>query len=43
MRKYGDSFEAMILKEKLALFDKNLFHAENARIDDILIYTERSV
>lgn len=42
-RKYGYSFEAMILKEKLTLFDKNLFHAENARIDDILIYTERSV
>lgn len=43
MRKYGDSFEAMILKEKLTLSDEHLFHAENAKIDDILVYTERSI
>lgn len=42
MRKYGDSFEAMISKEKYALFDGHFFQEENAKIDDILIYAERS-
>lgn len=39
-RRYGDSFEAMILKEKYTLFDA--FQTEHAKIDDILIYAERS-
>lgn len=39
-RKYGDSFEAMILKEKYTASDA--FQTENAKIDDILIYAERS-
>ena len=39
-RKYGDSFEAMILKEKYTSSDA--FQTENAKIDDILIYAERS-
>lgn len=41
-RRYGDSFEAMILREKYALLDANLFQVENAKIDDVLIYAERS-
>lgn len=41
MRKYGDSFEAMVLREKYALCGENLFQAENAKIDDILVYAER--
>ena len=41
MRRYGDSFEAMALREKYVLFEENLFQAENAKIDDILIYAER--
>lgn len=39
-RKYGDSFEAMILKDKYTSSDA--FQTENAKIDDILIYAERS-
>lgn len=41
MRRYGDSFEAMALREKYVLCEENLFQAENAKIDDILIYAER--
>lgn len=41
-RRYGDSFEAMILREKYASLDANLFQVENAKIDDVLIYAERS-
>lgn len=41
-RKYGDSFEAMISKEQYALCDGKTFQTENAKIDDILIYAERS-
>lgn len=41
-RRYGDSFEAMILRERYALYDEHLFQSENAKIDDILIYAERS-
>ncbi|MDE5782204.1 MAG: ABC transporter ATP-binding protein [Lachnospiraceae bacterium] len=41
MRRYGDSFEAMALREKYVLFEENLFQVENAKIDDILIYAER--
>lgn len=43
MRRYGDSFEAMIPKEKYASIDPNLFQAECAKIDDVLIYAERGV
>lgn len=39
-RRYGDSFEAMILREKYTLSDA--FQTEHAKIDDILIYAERS-
>lgn len=42
IRRYGDSFEAMILREKYELSDEHLFQMENARIDDVLIYAERS-
>lgn len=41
-RRYGDSFEAMVSREKYALLDARLFQVENAKIDDILIYAERS-
>lgn len=43
MRRYGDSFEAMIPKEKYASIDPNLFQVECAKIDDVLIYAERGV
>lgn len=42
MRRYGDSFEAMIPTEQYALCDGGLFQTEKAKIDDILIYAERS-
>lgn len=42
IRKYGDGFEAMISKERHALCKENLFQTENAKIDEILIYAERS-
>lgn len=42
IRKYGDSFEAMILREKYALCGDAVLQAENAGIDDILVYAERS-
>lgn len=42
IRRYGDSFEAMILREKYELSDEHLFQMENARIDDVLIYAERN-
>lgn len=42
IRRYGDSFEAMVLKEKYVLSKEDLFQVENAKIDDILIYAERS-
>ncbi|MBD5530884.1 MAG: ABC transporter ATP-binding protein [Lachnospiraceae bacterium] len=41
-RRYGDSFEAMLPREQYALCDGCPFQAENAKIDDILIYAERS-
>lgn len=41
-RRYSDSFEAMIPREKYDRFRDDSFLAENARIDDILIYAERS-
>ncbi len=43
LRRYGDSFEAMVSKDACTLFDKNLFQIESAKIDDIIIYAERSV
>lgn len=42
MRRYGDSFEAMIERERYAMCSDGLFQTENAKIDDILIYAERS-
>lgn len=42
VRRYGDSFEAMILNETYAKMEDGLFQVENAKIDDILIYAERS-
>lgn len=42
VRRYGDGFEAMILNEKFTAADTSLFQVENAKIDDILIYAERS-
>lgn len=42
LRRYGDSFEAMISKEKYKLYDVNSFQTESAKIDDVLIYAERS-
>lgn len=41
IRRYGDSFEAMIPKEEYALLDQNTFQMDNATIDDVLIYAER--
>lgn len=41
-RRYGDSFEAMLPREQYALCDGCPFQTENAKIDDILIYAERS-
>ena len=41
-RRYGDSFEAMLPREQYALCDGCPFQVENAKIDDILIYAERS-
>lgn len=42
VRRYGDSFEAMLPREQYALCDGCPFQTENAKIDDILIYAERS-
>lgn len=42
VRRYGDSFEAMILRQKYELSNEHLFQVENAKIDDILVYAERS-
>ena len=42
LRRYGDSFEAMISKENLKLHDGSQFQTECAKIDDVLIYAERS-
>lgn len=42
VRRYRDSFEAMIPRERYTLYDKHLFQMENAKIDDVLIYAERS-
>ena len=42
IRRYGDGFEAMILNEKYEMADTDLFEVENAKIDNILIYAERS-
>ena len=42
IRRYGESFEAMIQTDKYVLSDKDVFQVENAKIDDILIYAERS-
>lgn len=41
-RRYGDGFEAMVLRENHELSEGHLFQVENAKIDDILIYAERS-
>ena len=41
IRKYDDSFEAIIDKDNCDKIDKSQFSLENAKIDDILIYTER--
>lgn len=41
VRRYGDSFEAMILRDNMH-YPKELFQIENAKIDDVLIYAERS-
>ena len=41
-RRYGDSFEAMLPREQYGLCDGCPFQTENAKIDDILIYAERS-
>lgn len=41
-RRYGDSFEAMLPREQYALCGGCPFQTENAKIDDILIYAERS-
>lgn len=42
IRRYDDSFEAMIEKKDCNLFGNNLFETENAGIDDILLFSERS-
>lgn len=42
IRRYGDGFEAMIAREAYALFDNRSYQTEEAKIDDILIYAERS-
>lgn len=42
MRRYGDSFEAMIERDRYSMRGDCLFQTENAKIDDILIYAERS-
>lgn len=42
LRRYGDSFEAMVPREKYALADGSLFQMEKVKLDDILIYAERS-
>lgn len=41
VRKYNDGFEAIIDKADCGEIDKSHFCLENAKIDDILIYTER--
>lgn len=41
IRKYDDSFEAVIDKDNCDKIGKSQFSLENAKIDDILIYTER--
>lgn len=43
MRNYSDSFEAMIEKKNYALMEQNVFQAEHAKIDDVLIYAERNL
>lgn len=42
IRRYRDSFEAMIIRERYSSYDQHLFQVENAKIDDVLIYAERS-
>lgn len=42
IRRYGDSFEAMIPRNKYSLYDEHLFQTENVKIEDILIYIERN-
>lgn len=42
IRKYGDSFEAMIKRKQYASCGDCTFQTESAKIDDILIYAERS-
>ena len=42
IRRYGDGFEAMIARDRYLFYDEDLFQSEDAKIDDILIYAERS-